>query len=100
MYFLKPFILFGNSVICYVFYWKHMKRVLHGQAEVEVLFVTQHSLYARNRRKPEGTRKAPSKLHILSIFPVTLQNRSSESSCRCIALVLFWTARISFRRDS
>lgn len=32
LYFIKPVILFENSVICYVLYWKHTKKVLSGQA--------------------------------------------------------------------
>lgn len=50
-----------------------MKRVLSGQAEPEMVFVTQHSFHVRKRRKPEGKRKGYGELHILSIYPATVQ---------------------------
>lgn len=50
-----------------------MKRVLSGQAEPEMVFVTQCSLYVRKRRKPEGKRKGYRELHILSIYPATVR---------------------------
>lgn len=82
LYFIKPLILFGNSIISYVLYWKHMKRFFCGQAEPEIT-VIQHSLYVRSRRKHEGSMKGFSELHILSIFPETLLKLRN---CRYIAL--------------
>lgn len=101
LYLIKPFILFGSSVICYVLYWKHMKKVFSGrqtQTEPEILFITQNILYIQKRRKPVGKRKGHKDSHIFSIYPATVQKLRNLPLG--YSAVQGWTDRIHFKMVS